>query len=145
MGEVLQNELRKAGIGVSIRNVDHLTKHDEIPAFNYDLSLFVTYGAPYDPHGSLTALFLSTYQSGTDGKIWMDAAQLDPLIVTALGADEASRDAAYQAVFAWIHDNHAAVPIYHATRIWAHGPRVSAFSISPTEYEFPLEGIALGG
>ncbi|WP_395015389.1 ABC transporter substrate-binding protein [Dongia sp.] len=143
LSEVIQSQLNEAGFGVTIRQVDHVTRHDDIPNMKYDMSLFITNGAPYDPHGSITIFFLSTFTSGTDGKMFVDAERLDPLLLKALGADENGRDAAYQAVLDWLRDNHAICPIYHAKRIWAHTDRVTKFVFPTTEYEMPDKGVVL--
>lgn len=144
LAEVVQSQLSEAGIMVTIRQVDHVTRHDDIPNMKYDMSLFITNGAPYDPHGSITIFFLSTFTSGTDGKMFVDASNLDPLILTALAAGETEREAAYQTVLDWLRDNHAICPIYHAKRIWAHSERVTSFVFPTTEYEMPDKGIVLG-
>lgn len=143
LSEVVQSQLGEAGIAVTIRQVDHVTRHDDIPNMKYDMSLFITNGAPYDPHGSTTIFFLSTFTSGTDGKMFVDAQNLDPLILKALSAPEDEREAAYQAVLDWVRDNHAICPIYHAKRIWAHTERVKTFVFPTTEYEMPDKGIVL--
>jgi nickel transport system substrate-binding protein len=143
LGEVIQSQLGEAGIAVSIRQVDHVTRHDDIPKMIYDMSIFITTGAPYDPHGSMTVYFISTFVSGTDGKMFMDAENLDPLITAALSADEAGREAGYQAIYDWLAANHAICPIYHAKRIWAHTDKVSNFVFPTTEYEMPDKGIVL--
>lgn len=143
LAEVLQSQLGEAGFEVTIRQVDHATRHDDIPKMNYDMSLFITNGAPYDPHGSMTVFFISTFTSGTDGKIFMDAENLDPLINTALAADEAHRADAYQAIYDWLNANHAIVPIYHAQRIWAYTEKIKTFVFPSTEYEMPDRGIVM--
>jgi nickel transport system substrate-binding protein len=142
MGEVLQHQFSEAGIDLSLRNVDHAVRHGDIPQFKYDISLFVTNGAPYDPYNTIVQMFLSTLQPGTDGKIWLNE-EFDPLILRAVSAAEADRVAAFQAAFDWLHDNHAMAPIYHHARIWAHNDRVKTFMIPATEYEMPLDGLAL--
>jgi nickel transport system substrate-binding protein len=143
LAEVLQSQLGEAGFEITIRQVDHATRHDDIPKMNYDMSLFITTGAPYDPHGSLTVYFLSTFVSGTDGKMFVDAANLDPLINAALAAGETDRDTAYQAIFDWLAANHAIVPIYHAKRIWAHTDKIKTFVFPTTEYDMPDRGIVM--
>ena len=143
LGEVLQSAMKDAGIQLKLRLVDHVSRHDDIPQLKYDLALFITAGAPYDPHSSLTTYFLSTYRTGTDGKMFMDAAALDPLVNQALSADDANRATAYQRFYDWLMEHHAIAPIYHASRIWAHSARVKDFSVPPTEYEMPFEGISL--
>jgi nickel transport system substrate-binding protein len=142
LGEVLQALLSEAGIGLKLRNVDHATRHGDIPEFKYDMSIFITNGAPYDPFNTIGLMILSTIEPGTDGKIYEDKA-VDPLILKALSAPEPERAEAFQAVFTWLHDNWALAPLYHSQRIWAHNERVKSFVIPPTDYEMPLKGIAL--
>lgn len=142
LGEVLQNTFSEGGIGLSLRNVDHAARHGDIPEFKYDISLFITNGAPYDPYNTLALTILSTTEPGTDGKIYEDVA-VDPLILKAIAAPEAERPDAFQAVYNWLHDNWAMAPLYHSQRIWAHGDRIKTFIVPATEYEMPLKGISL--
>lgn len=142
LGEVIQALLSEAGIGLTLRNVDHATRHGDIPEFKYDLSLFITNGAPYDPFNTIGLMMLSTIEPGTDGKIYEDK-DLDPLIEKALSAPENERDAAFQAVYDWLHENWAMIPLFHPQRIWAHNDKVKAFQIPATEYEMPIGGISL--
>ncbi len=142
IGEVLQNMFAEAGIEMSLRNVDHAARHGEIPSMKYDVSLFITNGAPYDPFNTLVQMFDSTIQAGTDGKIYMST-ELDPLIKAAVTAPDAERTEKFQAVYDWLHDNWAIAPIFHKSRIWAHGDKITTFVVPPTEYEMPLEGMVL--
>jgi len=138
----LQAEFSEAGIGLTLRNVDHAARHGDIPQFKYDISLFITNGAPYDPYNTIGLMILSSIEPGTDGKLWEDPG-VDPLIVKALSASEAERAEAFQAVSTWLHDNWAMAPLYHAQRVWAHGDRIKAFVVPATEYEMPIKGISL--
>ena len=143
LGEVIQSELAEVGFDVKLKLVDHISKHNDIPNGLYDMTIFITNGAPYDPYSSISLFFLSTVTGGTDGKMWTDAAALDPLVLTALSASDLDRPAAYQRVYDWLEENHAIAPIYNASRIWAHGQHVEGFAIPPTEYELPFSGISL--
>jgi nickel transport system substrate-binding protein len=142
LGEVLQNMLAEAGVGMTLRNVDHAARHGDIPQFKYDISLFVTNGAPYDPFNSLQQFFLTTLEPGTDGHLWEDK-QLDPLILAAVSAPEAGRAEAFQKAYDFLHDGTLLAPLYHQMRIWAHNDRIKTFVIPPTEYEMPLTGLSL--
>ncbi len=142
LGEALQNEFAEAGIGLTLRNVDHAARHGDIPEFKYDISLFITNGAPYDPYNTVGLMLLSTVEPGTDGKLFEDPA-VDPMIIKALAAPEPERAQAFQAVFDWLHDNWAIAPLYHSQRIWAHGDRIKSFVVPATEYEMPLKGLSL--
>jgi nickel transport system substrate-binding protein len=142
LSEVLQGQLRDAGIEVRLRLVDHVTRHDDIPARKYDMALFVSNGAPYDPHATLISLFLSTYPGGTDGKMFMDP-RLDPFINAAVDSFGDAQAPAYQKVYDWIEQHHAIAAIYHPSRLWAHGKRVKGFRTPATEYDMPFAGITV--
>ncbi|WP_395015044.1 ABC transporter substrate-binding protein [Dongia sp.] len=141
-GEVIQAELREVGIEVTIRSLDHATRHGDIPEGKYDLTFFYSIGAPYDPHSTLTNYFLSTFYNGADGKMFTST-ELDPFLTEAIEGTGASPEESYQKVYDWIEKNHAIAPLLHPQRIWAHTARVQNFKIPPTEYDMPYEGISL--
>ena len=143
LAEVVQQQLGDIGVDVTIRSVDHATRHDDIPAGNYDLAFFFTIGAPYDPHSTFTNYFLSTVDNGADGKMFEDAEHLDPLILSAVQAGDDSQAEHYQALYDWIHDNHAVAPLVYTPRIWAYADHVQGFEIPPTEFDMPFRGISL--
>ncbi|MHA7777942.1 ABC transporter substrate-binding protein [Roseibium sp. M-1] len=145
LGEVLQSFVREAGVELSLRMVDHASRHDDIPQMKYDVALFVTTGAPYDPYASLPLYFSSAFLTGTDGKMFMDKEELDPLIDAAMMAQGDEREVAFQAFNDWLHDNTGIVPLYHPDRIWVHSPRVVGFEVPATEYELPYSGISIKG
>jgi nickel transport system substrate-binding protein len=142
LAELIQGQLTETGFDVSVSTVDNATIHERRQAFNYDLTFMGTYGAPYDPHGTIANLLLSSVDSGPDGKIYTDE-MLDPIIDTALAAPEADREAAMQAVYDWLLDNNAVVPLVVPQRLWAHSARVGNFSIPATAYDMPVEGVVL--
>ena len=142
-GEAVQAELGEAGIAVRIDDVDHATAHDRIPKRDYDLALFTTYGAPYDPANTLNGLMVSTVDSGPDGKIFKSA-ELDPLIKTAVDAAAPEQQtAAYRQVYSYLGSHYALAPVLVPTRVWAFSQRVRGMSLPPTEYEFPIAGVWL--
>ncbi|MDW9830321.1 ABC transporter substrate-binding protein [Sinorhizobium meliloti] len=143
VAEVIQSELMELGIQVSIRSVDHASRHSDIPERKFDLAFFQTFGAPYEPFGTIVGLFLSTYDNGVDGKLFIDAEHLDPLVTAAMSASEDEMGAALQKVYDWLHDNDAIAPLLFVPGIWAHTDRVSGFEGPATEYDMPYEHISL--
>lgn len=143
IAEMVQGQLTELGIKVNISSVDNASMHDRRPKFDYDLTFFTTYGAPYDPHGSLGNMFLSDVDSGPDGKVWASP-ELDPVVRAALGAAGAERDAGMQAIFDWLDTSRAICPLVAAQRLWAYGENVTTFTLPPTDYDMPFEGIVLG-
>ena len=143
IAEMIQGMLSEVGVKVNISSVDNATMHDRRPAFAYDLTFFGTYGAPYDPHGTLAASFVTASETGPDGKIYIHP-DLDALIATALGTGGDARESAMQAVYDWIWDNTAACPLVVTQRVWAVNPRVQGFTLPVTDYDIPFQGITLG-
>jgi nickel transport system substrate-binding protein len=143
LGEILQSQLGEAGIGITIRSVDHASRHSDIPARNFDMALFITFGAPYDPFGTIIGLLLSTYDNGVDGKLVVNPEHLDPLVLAVKTASEANFAEVTQAVYDWLHDETAFLPLFYNPTIWAHTDRVKGFSSPPTEYDLPYEGVSL--
>lgn len=143
IAEMIQGMLSEVGLKVNISSVDNATMHDRRPNFQYDLTFFATYGAPYDPHGSLGASFVTASDTGPDGKIYIHP-DLDGLVATALETGGDAREGAMQAVFDWLYDNTAACPLVVTQRIWAVNPRVKGFALPVTDYDIPFKGITLG-
>ena len=143
IAEMIQGQLMEIGIQCNISSVDNATMHDRRPKFEYDLTFFATYGAPYDPHGSLGASFVTAADTGPDGKIYISD-ELDKVVLTALDAGGDAREPAMQAVYDWISANTAACPLVVSQRIWAVNPRVKGFGLPVTDYDLPFKGITLG-
>lgn len=142
VGEVVQAQLAEAGLNITIRSLDHATRHGDIPQGLYDLTFFFTIGAPYDPHSTLTNYFLSTFPNGADGKMWTST-DLDPLLIDAIETGGPDQIAKYQLVYDWIENNHVVAPLLHPQRIWVYSNRVKNFSMPATEYDMPYAGISL--
>ena len=145
MAEVIQSALKEVGIAVEVRLVDHATRHKEIAKRAYELAFYPTYAAPYDPYGSFGAVFDSRTDIGVDGKIFMDADGLDPLIDAAFAATGDEREPAFEAIYAFLRERHAFVPLVYTQRIWAHGERVRGLELPATEYELPLRTLSVTG
>jgi nickel transport system substrate-binding protein len=143
MSEVIQAQLREIGVDMSIRSVDHASKHTDMIDGHYDLGLFLTYGAPFEPFGTIVGLFLSTFHNDVEGKLVTDPENLDPLIVAAMDAAPEDTEAELQKFYNWLRDNDAIAPILYVPTIWAHSDRVTGFTPPVTEYDMPYENIVL--
>ncbi|RTM10902.1 MAG: ABC transporter substrate-binding protein [Hyphomicrobiales bacterium] len=143
VAEVIQSELKEIGIDLVIRSVDHASKHTDMLERKYDLGFFLTYGAPYDPFGTVVGLFLSTFNNDVEGKLVTDAANLDPLINAAVAASGDDVQPAIQKVYDWLSENEAIAPLFYVPSIWAHSKRVRGFTSPVTEYDMPYKNITL--
>lgn len=143
MAEVMQAQLRDIGIDLSIHTVDHASKHTEMVERAYDLGFFQTYGAPYDPYGTIVGLFLSTFDNDVEGKLVIDPENVDPLVNAATTAVSDDIGPKLQAFYDHLYDNQLIFPIVELPSIWAHPARVKGFSNPSTEYDMPYENITL--
>ena len=142
LAELIHGQLTETGFEVSVASVDSATIHDRRQEFTYDLTFMGTYGAPYDPHGTIANLLLSSVDSGPDGKIFMHP-DLDPIIEAGLAAPGKDREAGMQAIYDWLSEHSAVVPLVVPQRLWAHNDRVGNFSIPATAYDMPVEGVVV--
>ena len=142
LAELIHGQLTETGFEVSVASVDSATIHDRRQEFTYDLTFMGTYGAPYDPHGTIANLLLSSVDSGPDGKIFMHP-DLDPIIEAGLAAPGKDREAGMQAIYDWLSEHSAVVPLVIPQRLWAHNDRVGNFSIPATAYDMPVEGVVV--
>lgn len=142
LAEMVQGMISESGIKVTVSSVDNATIHERRPGFEYDLTFMATYGAPYDPHGTLANLFLSNVDSGPDGKFYAHP-DLDPIVTKALETGGEPRSAAMQEIHAWLLDNAAVAPLVAPQRLWAHSARVSGFALPAADYDIPHSDIKL--
>lgn len=142
IAEMIQGQLTEIGMKVKISSVDNATMHERRPAFKYDLTFFATYGAPYDPHGSLGASFVTAADTGPDGKIYIHP-DLDVVVKTGLETGGAAREAAIQVIYDWLHDNTATCPLVVSQRLWAYNPRIENFALPATDYDLPFKGLTI--
>ena len=142
LSELILGQLADLGITVSVSSLDDATYHDRRQKFDYDLAFFTTYAAPYDPHGTLSAMLVSTADSGPDGKIFVSK-ELDGVIQSALLATGEDRKAKVQKIYDWLSQNAAICPLVYPQRLWAYNKRVKGFALPPTEYDMPVSGLSL--
>ena len=82
LAELIHGQLTETGFDVSVASVDSATIHDRRQEFAYDLTFMGTYGAPYDPHGTIANLLLSSVDSGPTARssctpIWIRSSRQD--------------------------------------------------------------------
>lgn len=138
--EAVAAELEKVGIGVRIEAVDGAAYLEERTAGNYDLAFFPTYGAPYDPSGSLVAYFGqvdadTTFFFSRELKASVDEA------LFARGGDE--REDGYRAVYDLLEREAAVVPLTYRPSLWAVGPAVEGFRAPATNYHVDLTDVSV--
>lgn len=100
----------------------------------------VTWGAPYDPHSSLSGIFSSTSSS----TIAYSDPELDQLIASALSTrDEAERTSLFQHIWSHLDEQAVVVPVVYSSRVYALRKGVEGFTMAGTEYELNLQGVKI--
>ncbi|MFN8440079.1 MAG: nickel ABC transporter substrate-binding protein [Caldilineaceae bacterium] len=142
MAEVVQANLQAIGIGVEIRLFEYEAWRAAIAADEFELDILLTWGAPYDPHSSLTAFFKTGYTTSA-GQMF-NSPELDK-ILTAISSekDDTARQAAYDAFWRNLDENAAVAPLVYSQRIYALRKNVSGFELAGTEYELALQNVTI--
>lgn len=142
MATVLQEQLSQAGIKVEIRLTDYGGWSDALQNGDYHMATSMTWGAPYDPHSSLTGMFYSGHMN-LEGIPYSDFT-LDDMIDQVISTqDEALRQERYTAIWNYLGEQGAVVPIVHTYRLYAISNNVEGFKLAPTEYELDLTGVTI--
>lgn len=144
LGEAISSQLADVGVDLRLQSLDDAAYGDALTNRRYDVALFPTYGAPYDPYSYLSVLFYSK-SDNTDGKIFVTP-QTDRLVEQMINADDmAGVSRAVVALERLVDAEVAAVPLVHPQRIWAYGPNVTNFALPATDFDLPLSRIEVGG
>jgi len=143
LAQVVQDQLKKIGLAVDVQTVDYNTWIARLEKGQYDLATNLTWGAPYDPHSSLIALFKRAYGSPNSERIF-SSPQLDKMIDAVLATrNEAARTVQYRRLWTYLDQQAAGVPLVSAQRLYAVRKGISGFRIAPTEYELDLSNVTV--
>lgn len=140
LAQVLQAQLKEVGIALTPRLLDYSGWLDAYYQQSYDLLMNITWGAPYDPHSSLSGVF----SSASSSTIAYSDPELDQLIATALAArDDSERTSLFRQIWAHLDEQAAVVPVVSSSRVYALRSGVEGFTMAGTEYELNLQGISI--
>lgn len=141
LSEAIKDQLSAVGIELVLRLVDSAGYSSAVVERQFQMTYFITFGAPYDPSSSLAGLFDSR-TAVDDGKVFTSP-ELDGLLTATLAAtDEASRQEAYDDVWSYLYENAAAAPLLQQFRVWAVSSNVNGFELGSTEYDLNLGGVS---
>ena len=144
IAEVMQAAFAEIGIAMEVRLMEFGGWSEAVQAGDYDLSTNITWGAPYDPHSSLSGMFYEGV-TGTEGTVFTDP-QLDIMIDEVITiVDEDERAAAYNEIWRFLDENGAAIPIVYSLRLYALDSSVINYHLAGTEYDIDLLGVSIGG
>jgi nickel transport system substrate-binding protein len=143
VGEAMQAQFKHVGIELKITPVEGTAFNDRVVKGEYDIAVFPSYGAPYDPYSTMLGAYTSDPDTGGHGKAFTSP-KLDKLVTTMLATiDEDDRAARYKEIFDYLREQWATAPVIQKERIWAVRSNVKGFRLGPTDYHLPLSGVTV--
>ena len=139
IGEFIQANLKEVGIDVKLTPVESTTVQQVRSAGSYDLYLDSSWGRPYDPQSSLTALFaagsylnsVSKLSCFNDLNTWVNAA----LVTT----DEKERQDYYTKILQALQEECCFIPLSYSRVSIATSADLKGLAFSQTQYEVPFK------
>ena len=139
VGEFIQGNLKDVGIELKLTPSESSSVQKVRSAGTYDLYLDSTWGLPYDPQSTLTAMFAqSSYLNAIDKlachadlEKWVNAA--------VVSTDEKTRQENYTNVLKTLQDECVFIPLSYSSVSIVADADLKGVGFSQTQYEVPLK------
>ncbi|MET3504272.1 ABC transporter substrate-binding protein [Halalkalibacter oceani] len=116
IAEMIQSDFNQAGIEVTLDSMESAAYYDNLwEKQDYDLFIYRTYADGLNPQGFLDALFTINEQ-GT-GVGFTDPTLSEHIHEAAKALSDEDRQAAYNTVLSYMHDNAVTVPLFYPNEI----------------------------
>ncbi|HEV7805746.1 MAG TPA: ABC transporter substrate-binding protein [Solirubrobacteraceae bacterium] len=143
VAEALQAQFKDVGIDLEVTPVEATGYNDRVVKGQYDIAVFPSYGARYDPYSTMLGAYTSDPDTGGHGKAFTSPV-LDKLVTAMLETiDEDRRAARYEEIFDYLREQWGTAPMIQKERIWAVRSNVKGFEPGPTDYHLPLAGVTV--
>lgn len=144
IAEYLQSEYRKIGIELDINGEEEQSYRDNMKAGNFQMVFNISWGTPYDPQSSLSAMRAPVYgdyaaQLGLDDKADIDQAITDLLLST----DKEERQALYTFVLTSLHEDAVYIPLTYECNKAIHVNELQGVEFPESQYEVPFTNMYL--
>lgn len=144
IAEFLQAEYKKIGIKLNIKGEEEQSYRDNMKAGNFDLVFNISWGTPYDPQSSLSAMRRPVYGDFAAQQGLADKAEIDAAITEILtSTDETKRKDLYKFVLTRLHEDAVYIPLTYETNKAIYNSRVQGVHFMPTQYEVPFKDMSL--
>lgn len=140
ISEYIQHDLREIGVDLHITGEQKQAFLDRQKSGEFDLQYSLSWGTPYDPQSYLSSWRIPAHgdyqaQIGLDRKVWLDETITDLMIEN----DEAEREAMYDEVLSYIHDESVYIPLVYSRTKAVHRPELQGVTFNVSQYEIPFE------
>lgn len=140
IAEYLQSEYKKIGVIININGEEEQSYRDKMKSGNFDMVFNISWGLPYDPQSSLSAMRQPVYgdyvaQLGLHNKKEIDEA-IDKILVST---DEIERQNLYKFVLESLHDDAVYIPITYECNKALFINNLKNVDFTQTQYEVPFQ------
>lgn len=144
IGEYIQAELSKIGVLMTLKGEEEQSYRDNMKNGNFDMVFNISWGTPYDPQSSLSAMQRPVYgdyaaQLGLEHKEEIDEAISRIMVST----NEEERKELYTFVLMMLHEEAIYLPITYECNKAVFNDKVSGVEFSMSQYEVPFEKMYL--
>ncbi|XPV75798.1 MAG: nickel ABC transporter substrate-binding protein [Desulfovibrio sp.] len=142
VAEVVQGDLRKAGVKVNLVGEEADSFYTRQKNGEFGLIFSDSWGAPYDPHSFCSSMRVPSHadyqaQLGLDMKEQLDKTIGDVLVTI----DETERQNKYKYILGTLHEQAVYLPLTYVTAIMVHSPKLKNIEFGNTKHEIPFEKI----
>ncbi len=132
----IQSELAKIGLKVNLSSVDTNTYTEiQMTTLDYDLIMQRTSSDSWVPHNDMTIMFSQLSVALGRARVWYDEELLDKIWVALRNLDDSTRQADYDEVFNFIHEESLLCPMYYPIVTYAYDPDVvTNFEVGANNY-----------
>ena len=140
IGEYLQAEYKQIGVDIQLNGQEEQSYRDNMKAGNFDMVFNISWGTPYDPQSSLSAMTAPVYgdyaaQQGLENKKEIDEAIQKILLST----DEKERQDLYTEVLTSLHEDAVYIPLTYENNKAIYRKTLKGVRFSQSQYEIPFE------
>ncbi|MCF3934087.1 nickel ABC transporter substrate-binding protein [Acuticoccus sp. M5D2P5] len=140
ISEVLQAELSKVGIGITLVGEEASSIYARQRDGRFGMIFNRTWGAPYDPHAFVSSMRTPAHADYQAQLGLADKAEIDAAIGAALiSTDAEERQAIYRQILTRLHDAAIYLPLTYVSAIAVARPEVEAVSFGAIASEIPFD------
>ncbi len=145
ISEYLQSEWSELGIDLKILGEEEQSYRDRQKAGDFDMVFNISWGTPYDPQSSLSAMRTVVYGDYAAQLGLKEKAKLDESILKALvSIDMKERRELFSYILTTLHEEAVYIPLTYERNRAVFRERVRNVTFSPSQFEVPFEKMSLG-
>lgn len=140
MAEVLQADLGRVGIAVTLTGEEESSVYARQRDGRFGMVFSRTWGAPYDPHAFVSSMRAPSHADYQAQLGLADKAEIDAMIGEVLvSTDEARRRELYRDILTRLHEEVVYLPLTHVTAIAVARPELGDVPFAAMSGEIPFE------